>query len=453
MISKQLNILYEFKTPIGYLGMGYYQQDLPHIFQYIQKSNLFEENCTVDKNCIKYYSSPDRLYGKLKDTTDLYSYLKDFPGHNENASFYLQQIHYTKAPLSNNNSNNFFSIVPPKEVLISDYFSRDLSELFSPSIIKFLQENKHVKVIFTDIWEGACKYEDSFFDTFYTFVSSYELDKVQVCFITNSFNIEDRYKKYLSKKKRVSFMTCKVVPFFFYGNNHVEHDEEKVECNTSLLRSKYYLNLNRNTGDRLHRADLVVGLIENGIFNKGLVSFHKSEGFDKFCNLKGNEKYKRLIGEKYPFTIDHKDPDLIAGLHPLHLDSPIKKTWTDTYFSVVSETSVEPTHAFITEKTVKPIYFFHPFIIWGNPYTLRYLREIGFKTFPEFFDESYDTVENTETRLLLILDNIKRLCLKDLSELHSMYKSVEPKLLHNYNLLKEMSTGTNLIDEFVDLWK
>lgn len=45
---------------------------------------------------------------------------------------------------------------------------------------------------------------------------------------------------------------------------------------------------------------------------------------------------------------------------------------------------------FFTEKTLKPIYTCQPFIIVGNPYTLKKLKDYGFQTFSRWWDESYD---------------------------------------------------------------
>lgn len=82
--------------------------------------------------------------------------------------------------------------------------------------------------------------------------------------------------------------------------------------------------------------------------------------------------------------------------------------------------------------------YFHPFIVWGNPGTLQVLRELGFETFPEFFDERYDNVKNADIRMKMILNNVKRLCELPIEEIHSLYQSVIPKLIHNRNLLIKM---------------
>jgi hypothetical protein len=83
--------------------------------------------------------------------------------------------------------------------------------------------------------------------------------------------------------------------------------------------------------------------------------------------------------------------------------------YNDTYFSVVSESCIHkksPDTLHITEKTFKPIAFRHPFIVWGQIGTLQRLKELGFETFENLFDESYDTIPNPQQRLNVIVNNI-----------------------------------------------
>lgn len=48
---------------------------------------------------------------------------------------------------------------------------------------------------------------------------------------------------------------------------------------------------------------------------------------------------------------------------------------------------------FPTEKTVRPIMAVKPFIVYGPRQFLQRLRDMGFKTYSEFWDESYDELE------------------------------------------------------------
>ena len=71
----------------------------------------------------------------------------------------------------------------------------------------------------------------------------------------------------------------------------------------------------------------------------------------------------------------------------------------------------------------------------GNKNTLKYLKSIGFETFPEMFDESYDEIEDPVGRAVFIMKEVERLCSMDIEELHKIYVSVLPKIRHNQEVL------------------
>jgi hypothetical protein len=63
---------------------------------------------------------------------------------------------------------------------------------------------------------------------------------------------------------------------------------------------------------------------------------------------------------------------------------------------------------FLSEKAFKPIACSHPFIFMGNKGSLAKLREIGYKTFDGFIDETYDTLPTWE-RMQAVTDSIKQI--------------------------------------------
>jgi len=77
----------------------------------------------------------------------------------------------------------------------------------------------------------------------------------------------------------------------------------------------------------------------------------------------------------------------------------------------------------------------HPFILVGHPYSLKKLKELGFKTFSPWIDESYDEIEDESIRMYRVLNEIDKLCSKSLDELHEMYIEMWPILEHNYKRL------------------
>jgi hypothetical protein len=105
-------------------------------------------------------------------------------------------------------------------------------------------------------------------------------------------------------------------------------------------------------------------------------------------------------------------------------------SWYDsTCFSLVAETQVDSTvdqPVFITEKTFKPIAFKHPFMILGNNRTLAHLHSLGFETYENLFDESYDN-QNLEEKLKTITANVQAFVKQPHDQL------TLDKIQHNHN--------------------
>ncbi len=74
---------------------------------------------------------------------------------------------------------------------------------------------------------------------------------------------------------------------------------------------------------------------------------------------------------------------------------------------------------------------FHPFIVLGNPASLRLIRGYGFQTFPEIFDESYDDEEDPARRFDMVYGQIVRLARMDEAELDRLEASVAEKVVFN----------------------
>ena len=89
----------------------------------------------------------------------------------------------------------------------------------------------------------------------------------------------------------------------------------------------------------------------------------------------------------------------------------------------------------ISEKTYKPIIFKHPFIVASTPLHLQYLRNLGYKTFSPYIDESYDLEFNDAKRLLLICKEINRLSNLSEDELIEFRTNLLEIVDYNFNLL------------------
>lgn len=130
------------------------------------------------------------------------------------------------------------------------------------------------------------------------------------------------------------------------------------------------------------------------------------------------------LSENNPIEIDHTDQT--KSVH-----------WIQCSFvNLITETRYATPTLNITEKTIKPIVVFRPFIMLGPPNTLQFIRDLGFKTFDEFWNEEYDYIQDHTDRFEAVYGLIKSLLSKSNNELEEMLVAMRPVLEHNKNHLK-----------------
>lgn len=90
-------------------------------------------------------------------------------------------------------------------------------------------------------------------------------------------------------------------------------------------------------------------------------------------------------------------------------------------------------YAYITEKTLKSAFYRLPMIICGLQGSLKTWKRLGFESFPEFFDESYDDIADGDVRLEKVKQEVEKILHTDIDEIHELYHSseVQEKLEHN----------------------
>jgi hypothetical protein len=106
--------------------------------------------------------------------------------------------------------------------------------------------------------------------------------------------------------------------------------------------------------------------------------------------------------------------------------------YNQTAYSIISETKYDKDYTFFTEKTLKPILAKRLFVAFCGPYFLKNLKKRGFKTFDGIIDESYDLVEDDQTRWKMAAEQVKWLMSQD--QLYILNK-IEDIVQHNFNIM------------------
>lgn len=142
------------------------------------------------------------------------------------------------------------------------------------------------------------------------------------------------------------------------------------------------------------------------------------------------DKYLLDIFNNIPLslTIDNLSNDLSTRFQFTKLQ--------ESFVYVATETVFHYPCAFVSEKSFKGITAKRPFILVAPDRTLTYLKELGFKTFDKFWDESYDLESNPELRLIKIVDVINTISTYSINELTTLLIDMESIIEHNFNFYK-----------------
>jgi hypothetical protein len=211
-------------------------------------------------------------------------------------------------------------------------------------------------------------------------------------------------------------------------------------------RERRFLSLNFTP--RPTRLHVLLRLMRDGLWDQGFISFG---GFDQMMRRRG----KSLASIRREFLRFPGFEDEAAAVEPL-LEELVRRgqflmgrlpakgskygtvvqdqalpEYGESWFSIVTETEMGERPCRITEKPLKPLLNFHPFVIFGNPGALKLIRDLGFVTFPELFDERYDEEPDPRRRFDMAFEQVRRLCAAEEGELARMAAAASEKLISN----------------------
>lgn len=180
-------------------------------------------------------------------------------------------------------------------------------------------------------------------------------------------------------------------------------------------------------GERKHRIAMLQQLVYRNLLERNLISFpdvcpYEGQSLELLCKKYGLE----CPSVRLPLTIDNGS-GYAAQSHRIDLWDQAN----NSLIHVVTETVYRGRKNHLTEKTFKPIVMQQPFIIQSCRGSLEYLRRYGFRTFGEFWDESYDEA-NDDVRTYEIgklLESINNMSQKEKTTLQT---AVNRTVEHNF---------------------
>lgn len=279
------------------------------------------------------------------------------------------------------------------------------------------------------------------------------IDPQQVYYFSGAFNAKEIYNNYCDDHRitnRINIYSCNSWEYYIKKIFSI-----KNEFNIKL-KEKNYLCFNRIARD--HRIALLALLNHNNLLDKGYYSFfpnnvygnsHKNSDEVTINTLSKNDVSKEfidLITDNYN-KLKSVLP-LKLNIEPRYNKNYLSESdlnyYDNSYYSLVTETfffgryvwdTFDEEAIFFSEKTYKPILMKHPFILLNKAHSLKALRELGYKTFSPFINESYDDETNHEKRLLMIVDEVKRLSMFTDNQWIEWQHCIKEIVEHNFNVI------------------
>jgi len=369
---------------------------------------------------------------------------------------------------------------------INDVLNKELIYLINTDIIKL-------------IIDYTCEGElhDYFFKFIDRMIKNGKIKSSNIYFIANDNKLEESYDTWTEKYDvpKINIITA---------NRHLRISREWFidkfpieDFKVDRIRKKKFTCLNGVFKE--FRTLIVTELFRNGLENDGYISLIGNYGggiLDQFSlkevvsdkSSTGENKiferyleelnlyYKEEVYPKLPLVIDmekdttfgktvvdyyknNRDGENLENIDKFTEEvssyvttSYVHEMYTNSYFNILTETaynwdssSILGNSVFLTEKTLKPIFGMQPFIVVTNSRYLEFLRKLGFETFPEIFDESYDKIENPLERMNAIVKEITKICSLSYEEIHDKYYSIFDKLEHNRNRLLEIPDDKKIV--------
>ena len=360
----------------------------------------------------------------------------------------------------------------------NDLFHKYDTISLRPDLVEKVIEGK-AKIVFTQLTEGYFGINKLEYRWICDLVKKYGFNKKQVVLLTSNLVIKEKYNEFVENDHIIDNYT--VIPYsyfqhnlWFYNTGKFLKEESKkririefeksIYKNSKTNKNKHFLCFNRIP--KSHRLLIFAELMTNKKFeNKFITSLGTNivntpvDFYNSILeSVKDGYKHdrKKLLDfysnydTSVPYVYDESDLENNKA-EVINLNAQ-----RDTFVNIITESLTENYSIFFSEKTYKPIFCAQPFIIVGNPFSLKKLKEDGFQTFSKWWDESYDNEVDFTKRMGMIIDLMEEIstwdeekCFRITNEMSDVFRNNLEAMLDTksikeiYNIFSDFDATTN----------
>lgn len=221
----------------------------------------------------------------------------------------------------------------------------------------------------------------------------------------------------------------KIVPPMHF----VENTQQKLHNKFTTKNIQYTFGhfIGRSNAPRLYLASHLFAYHKDKTLQTfhydSTLDFHRANlGLDTMTEMFGASSL--LAAESLLMHCPIKSTDAVEYPMLMNQHCNIAPQYQNFFVDIVCETYFSGNTFFPTEKTWRPIVMQTPFLMQGPKYFLARLRELGFQTFNEWWDEGYDQDETCYAlqEIVKIIDTLSS------EDVRAMYSEMSEVLEHNH---------------------
>jgi hypothetical protein len=276
------------------------------------------------------------------------------------------------------------------------------SELTSSELNR-LRRNPNTMLMFNYVWEGNSYKVFNFWEMLTCSALRHGIPSEKIFFFSSNLRDEEQYD--IWQRANMPDQRINVIAFNFFANWSLNQIEYTIDHAVDSIKKNHKLFLSMNRRLREMRVYTIYKIFESRLFENTMISYDQLTKDSLSTNLDSNvdlDTYERLI-DSSPSVLDFPNFSENWACTPISAALPTP-LFEKTIISLISETLFD-THnnssLFFSEKTFKPMLYYHPIMIFGQPELNTYLEKIGFKNYKNYFDLSFDTIEDHVTRINL----------------------------------------------------
>ena len=216
-----------------------------------------------------------------------------------------------------------------------------------------------------------------------------------------------------------------------YYQERAEHSQILNRASQSRTKKFYWAS----TKDWYSRRFVLSSIIGSGLVNDGYINYKclYSHIPSDYLHNRYRPEYHNVITQHCQ-AIEHLLP-LPALDNTVEFEFTPLKFYQNSFLNVVTDTFFE-SEIFFSEKVFNAINYQQLFFYAGPANSLAYLRSLGYETFDDIIDTSYDSINDHTDRLFALSNSLVEFLKQPIETIRLAYEKSLPKIQHNKDLLQ-----------------